>query len=31
MFLVNELWFWTNPGHLVRALDVVGSYMYFVL
>jgi hypothetical protein len=31
LFLVKELRFWTNPGHWVRVLDVVGSYMYFVL
>jgi hypothetical protein len=31
LFLVKELGFWTNLGHWVRVLDVVGSYMYFVL
>jgi hypothetical protein len=31
LFPVKELGFWTNPGHWVRVLDVVGSYMYFVL
>jgi hypothetical protein len=31
LFLVKELWFWTNPGHWVRVLDDVGSYMYFLL
>jgi hypothetical protein len=31
LFSVKELGFWTNPGHWVRVLDVVGSYMYFVL
>jgi hypothetical protein len=31
LFLVKELGFWTNPGHWVRVLDVVGSYMYIVL
>jgi hypothetical protein len=33
---VGECWvcvifFTTNPGHWVRVLDVVGSYMYIVL
>ena len=31
LFPVKELTFWTNPDHWVRVLDVVGSYMYFVL
>jgi hypothetical protein len=31
LFPVKELGFWTNPGHWVRVLDVVGSYMYIVL
>jgi hypothetical protein len=31
LFSVKELGFWTNPGHWVRVLDVVGSYMYIVL
>jgi hypothetical protein len=31
LFLVKELGFLTNPGHWVRVLDVVGSYMYIVL
>jgi hypothetical protein len=31
LFPVKELGFWTNPGHWVRVLDAVGSYMYFVL
>jgi hypothetical protein len=31
LFSVKELGFWNNPGHWVRVLDVVGSYMYFVL
>jgi hypothetical protein len=31
LFLVKELGFWTNPGHWVRVLGFVGSYMYFVL
>jgi hypothetical protein len=30
-FLVKELGLLTNPGHWVRVLDVVGSYMYIVL
>jgi hypothetical protein len=29
--LVKELGLLTNPGHWVRVLDVVGSYMYIVL
>jgi hypothetical protein len=31
LFLVKELWLLTNPGHWVRFLDVIGSYMYIVL
>jgi hypothetical protein len=31
LFSVKELGLWTNPGHWVRVLDVVGSYMYIVL
>ena len=31
LFPVKELGFWTNPGHWVRVLDDVGSYMYIVL
>jgi hypothetical protein len=31
LFPVKELGFWTNPGHWVRFLDAVGSYMYIVL
>jgi hypothetical protein len=31
LFPIKELGFWTNPGHWVRVLDVVGSYMYIVL
>jgi hypothetical protein len=31
LFPIKELWFWTNPGHWVRVLDVAGSYMYIVL
>jgi hypothetical protein len=28
---VKELGLLTNPGHWVRVLDVIGSYMYIVL
>jgi hypothetical protein len=31
LFLVKELGLLTNPGHWVRVLDVIGSYMYIVL
>jgi hypothetical protein len=31
LFPVKELWLLTNPGHWVRVLDAVGSYMYIVL
>jgi hypothetical protein len=31
LFSVKELGLLTNPGHWVRVLDVVGSYMYIVL
>ena len=31
LFLVKELWLWTNSGHWVRVLDVAGSYMDIVL
>ena len=31
LFPVKELGFWTNPGHWVRVLDAVGSYMYILL
>jgi hypothetical protein len=31
LFPVKELWLLTNPGHWVRVLDSVGSYMYIVL
>jgi hypothetical protein len=31
LFLVKELGLLTNPGHWVRVLDVVGSYMYIVV
>jgi hypothetical protein len=31
LFLIKELGLLTNPGHWVRVLDVVGSYMYIVL
>jgi hypothetical protein len=30
-FPVKKLGLLTNPGHWVRVLDVVGSYMYIVL
>jgi hypothetical protein len=30
LFLVKELGFLTNPGHWIRVLDVVGSYMHIV-
>jgi hypothetical protein len=30
LFSVKELGLLTNPGHWVRVLDVVGSYMYDV-
>jgi hypothetical protein len=31
LFSVKELGLWTNPGHWVRVLDAIGSYMYIVL
>jgi hypothetical protein len=31
LFLVKELGLLTNPGHWVRVLDAIGSYMYIVL
>jgi hypothetical protein len=31
LFPVKELGLLTNPGHLVRVLDAIGSYMYIVL
>jgi hypothetical protein len=31
LFLVKELGLLTNPGHWVRVLDVIGSYMYILL
>jgi hypothetical protein len=31
LFLVKELGLLTNPGHWIRVLDAVGSYMYIVL
>jgi hypothetical protein len=31
LFLVKELGLLTNPGHRVRFLNVVGSYMYIIL
>ena len=31
LFPVKELGLLTNPGHWVRVLDVIGSYMYIVL
>ena len=31
LFPVKELGLMTNSSHLVRVLDVVGSYMYIVL
>jgi hypothetical protein len=31
LFSVKELGLLTNPGHWVRVLDVIGSYMYIVL
>jgi hypothetical protein len=31
LFPVKELGLLTNPGHWVRVLDVVGSYMYILL
>jgi hypothetical protein len=31
LFPVKELGLLTNPGHWVRVLDAVGSYMYIVL
>jgi hypothetical protein len=31
LFPVKELGLLTNPGHWIRVLDVVGSYMYIVL
>jgi hypothetical protein len=31
LFLVKELGLLTNPGHWVRVLDGVLSYMYIVL
>jgi hypothetical protein len=31
LFIVKELGLLTNPGHWIRVLDVVGSYMYIVL
>jgi hypothetical protein len=30
LFPVKQLGFLTNPGHWVRFLDVIGSYMYIV-
>jgi hypothetical protein len=31
LFPVKELGLLINPGHWVRVLDVIGSYMYIVL
>jgi hypothetical protein len=31
LFPVKELGLLTNPGHWVRVLDTIGSYMYIVL
>ena len=31
LFLVKELGLLTTPGHWVRVMDFVGSYMYIVL
>jgi hypothetical protein len=31
LFSVKELGLLTNPGHWIRFLDAVGSYMYIVL
>jgi hypothetical protein len=31
LFSVKELGLLTNPGHWVRVLDSIGSYMYIVL
>ena len=31
LFLVKELGLLTNPGHWVRVMDVVDSYIYIVL
>jgi hypothetical protein len=31
LFSVKELGLLTNPGHWVRGLDAIGSYMYIVL
>jgi hypothetical protein len=31
LFPVKELGLLTNPGHWVRVLDAIGSYMYIVL
>jgi hypothetical protein len=31
VFLVKELGLFTNIGHWIRVLDVVGSYMYILL
>jgi hypothetical protein len=31
LFPVKELGLLTNPGHWIRVLDVVSSYMYIVL
>jgi hypothetical protein len=31
LFPVKESWLLTNPGHWVRVMNVVGSYMYIVL
>jgi hypothetical protein len=30
LFLVKELGLLTNPGHWIRVLDIVGSYMYIL-
>jgi hypothetical protein len=31
LFLVKKIGLLTNPGHWVRVLDVIGSYMYIIL
>jgi hypothetical protein len=31
LFPVKELGLLTNPGHWIRVLDAVGSYMYIAL
>jgi hypothetical protein len=31
LFLIKELGLLTNPGHWVRVLDAIESYMYILL